>query len=71
MTAATAPALACGLATAIAGGENASPAAAGPHAPSAAHPNPTKETPMPLTDTVLEPLGHELAPSDGKHNANH
>ena len=46
-TAATTPAPAYGPATDIAVAENASPAAAGPHAPYAAHPNPTKkETPM-------------------------
>lgn len=57
-TAATTPAPAYGPATDIAVAENANPAAAGPHAPSAAHPNPTKETLM--TDQI--PAG--LHPDD-------
>src|SRR5699024_6653074 len=49
----TTPAPAYGPATDIAGGENASPAAAGPPAPYATHPKPTKKETIPMTDQTI------------------
>ena len=57
MTADTTPAPAYGPATDIAVAENASPAAVGPPAPYATHPNP-KET-IPMTDDQTEALTNE------------
>ena len=66
MTAATTPAPAYGPDPDIAGGENASPDAAGPPAPYATHPNPPQKETIPMTNRTFTAAElHEILSGEG------